>query len=237
MDRQTALRKVLRCLRLAASSNPNEAAAALRQARALMDEHGLTEADAYASEIHRADAPTRCRGAMPPRSLMFLIDVVAKGFRCEVVINRSSKAVVKHGWPTVESTTTVEFFGAGADAEVAAYAFSVLRRQLEADKGRHTTRVRKRANKERRGEEFAIGWISAVRHLFPAAEIADDRKATIARAIAGKHTNIVQRQGRELGKHGRASHADRAAGYIKGSAARVNPGIAENGPRKLEQAR
>ncbi|MBR0347051.1 MAG: DUF2786 domain-containing protein [Rudaea sp.] len=237
MDRKTALRKVLSCLRLAASSNPNEAAAALRQARALMDEHGLTEADAYASEIHHADAPTRCRGSVPARSLMFLIDIVATGFRCDVVIHRVSRTVMRNGWPASESTTTVRFFGAGSDAEIAAYAFSVLRRQLEVDKGKHTARVRKRANKERRGEEFAIGWISAVRHQFPGAELADDRKAAIARAIESKHTNIVQTAGREVGKHGRASYGDRDAGYIKGSAARVHPGVGDNGPRKLEHAR
>lgn len=227
MDRETALRKVLRCLRLAASSNPHEAAAALRQARALMDEHGLTEADAYASEIHEAEAPTRCRGAVPPQSLMFLIGVVSDGFRCDVVIWRVGSWLEK-------SHTTVKFYGAAADAEVAAYAFTVLRRQLEADKAKHTRRIRKRSNKEARGEEFAIGWVSAVARQFPKAELSDERKAAIDAAIASKNTNLTEQAGREIAKHGKASWHDREAGYDAGSRARVNPGVSESTQRKLE---
>lgn len=36
------LAKIKKCLALASSSNPNEAATALRQARALMEKHGVT---------------------------------------------------------------------------------------------------------------------------------------------------------------------------------------------------
>lgn len=229
MDRQTALRKVLRCLRLAASSNPHEAAAALRQARAMMDEHGFTEADAYATEIHGAEAATRCRGAMPPQSLMFLIHVISAGFRCKPIVLR------EQGFYGA-GATTVKFYGAGSDAEIAAYAFTVLRRQLESDKAKHTARVRKRANKEARGEQFAYGWITAVRQQFAAADLADERKAAIDLAVDRKHTNLRQTNGREIGKNGRAGYGDQEAGYIRGSKARVNPGIGDNGPRKLEHS-
>jgi hypothetical protein len=227
MDRETALRKVLRCLRLAASSNPHEAAAALRQARALMDQYGLTEADAYASEIHEADAPTRCRGAVPTQSLMFLISVVEDGFRCGVVIRREK------GWRG-EGRTTVHFYGAGSDAEVAAYAFTVLRRQLEADKAKHTQRIRKRSNKETRGEEFAIGWISAVSRLFPKAELSDERKAAIDSKKQSLHGSLQACAGREVAKPGAPSWRDREAGYDAGSRARVNPGVGESAQQKLE---
>ena len=49
MNRDQALRKVMACLRMAGSSNPTEAATALRQARALMEKYGLNEADAAAA--------------------------------------------------------------------------------------------------------------------------------------------------------------------------------------------
>ncbi|PIA66345.1 hypothetical protein CDR19_15110, partial [Ectopseudomonas toyotomiensis] len=39
MDRKKALDKVKKCLALANSSNPNEAAAAMRQARAMMEKY------------------------------------------------------------------------------------------------------------------------------------------------------------------------------------------------------
>ena len=228
MDRETAIRKVLRCLRLASSANPHEAATALRQARAMMDEFGLTEADAYASEVHEADAATRCRGAKPTTSLMFLIAVVADGFRCEVVIDR------ERGWPG-EGKTTVRFYGAGSDAEVAAYAFTVLRRQLEADKSRQTRRIRKRANKEARGEEFAIGWVSAVRRLFPKVELTSEQQAALDAAIHARNGELREETGREIGKRGRAGWNDRDAGHAAGSNARVNPGLKESSQPKLER--
>lgn len=229
MDRQTALRKVLRCLRLAASSNPHEAAAALRQARALMDQHGLTEADAYASEIHDADAPTRCRGAVPPQSLMFLISVIEAGFRCNVVIVR------RHGWDG-RGDTTIRFYGAGSDAEVAAYAFTVLRRQLEADKAKHTKRIRRRANKETRGEQFAMGWVSAVAQQFPTAELSDERRAAIEAKKQSDHGELSKCSGREIGKPGASNWRDRDAGYDAGARARVNPGLSGSAQRKLERS-
>jgi len=224
MNRETALRKVLQCLRLAGSSNPHEAAAALRQARALMDKFGLTEDDAYASEIHHADAPTRCRGTNPPVSLTILINIVGRGFRCDVVVMRSP------GW-----TTEVRFFGAGSDAQVAAYAFTVLRRQMEADKAKHTARIRKRAHKEARGERFALGWVSAVARLFPEAELSGERRAAIDAAVNALG-QLQKVDGRAIGKQSAASSRDSDAGYYAGSRARVNPGIGESGQRKLEHS-
>lgn len=226
MNRETAVRKILRCLRLAASSNPNEAATALRQARSMMDMHGLTEADAYASEIHEADAPTRCRGATPTRSLMYLISVIEDGFRCASVIVR---AVGLRG----EGRTTIRFYGAGSEAQIAAYAFTVLRRQLEADKAKHTARIRKRVNKESRGEAFALGWVCAIARQFPKAEISDDRVVAIEtkKALLGEMSKV---SGREIAKAGASSTHDRVAGYYAGSRARVNAGLGESAQRKLE---
>lgn len=225
MDRQTAIRKVLRCLRMASSSNPNEAAAALRQARALMSEHGLTEADAYASEIHQAEAPTRCRGAMLTQSLSFLANTVAEGFRCDIVVNRTLGYQAK---------TVINFYGAGSDAEIAAYAFTVLRRKLEADRAKHTARIRKRANKEARGEQFAIGWIQAVRLRFAPAELPDGRAAALENAIALKAPGTTKSDAREIGKHGKATWEDRAHGFLKGTGAHVNAGLGENKQGRLE---
>jgi hypothetical protein len=231
MDRVVAMRKVLACLRLAKSSNPNEAAAALRQARSLMDQHGLTEDDAAAAEIGEFAAVTRNRGEMLPRSVLWLAEVVANGYRCQPVV------VCSH---TVTENlrragkTEVKFFGAHADAQVAAYAFTVLNRQLTSDRVRHTSRIRKRANRDRRGEQFAFGWVLAVRALFPAAELTADRAAAIAAAIrrAGPTTKT---SGREIGKTGRSSPNDLDSGYRAGRAARLRNGLGESQQRKLTE--
>lgn len=186
MTRDQAIRKVLACLRLAKSSNPNEAAAALRQARALMDKFGLTETDAEAAEIANASAPTGYRGGMVPRSMLALANLIADCYRSEVIIER----IVGY-----RGKSALRFFGAGAgaDAQIAAYAFTVLYRQLREAKSKHLARVRKRANREARGEEFAFGWIYAVKALLPSEALPENRKLAIKRAVEIEH------EGAELG--------------------------------------
>jgi hypothetical protein len=46
MNRDDLLRKIRACLRLSKSANEHEAAAALRQAQALMREHGISPREA-----------------------------------------------------------------------------------------------------------------------------------------------------------------------------------------------
>lgn len=228
MTRDQAIRKVLACLRLSASSNPHEAASALRQARALMDKYGLTEADAAASEIRDAEAATRYRGAQLPRSVSTLAWIVAGGYRCEFIVHRLMGLGM--------GKTTVRFFGANADAQIAAYAFTVLRRQLEADKATHTKRIRKRANKDARGEAFALGWVNAVSGLFPMAQLPEGRTAAIESAMKQRVGATEQAAPRELAKRGNKHLQDGLAGYVAGKGAQLNNGLSENGQRRLEAA-
>lgn len=225
MTRDQAIRKVLRCLRLAASSNPHEAAAALRQARALMAQHGLSEGDVLASEFTEASAPTRARGAVLPASQVILANAIAAGFRCEFIQARQT------GW---RASTRLVFVGTAADAQVAAYAFTVLRRQLEADRAKYTRRIRKRANRAARGEQFALGWVGAVRQLFPAADLSAEHSRALAAAFAARFPDAAEVDGREIGKR---SWKDEAAGYIRGSSARFNPGLAGDETARLTDAR
>lgn len=233
MTRDQALRKVLACLRLADSANPHEAAAALRQANALMAQHGLTEADAAASEIRDADAPTRCRGAQLSRSLAGLAYMVAQGYRCELIVHRTQAFDRNFN---ITGTTTVRFYGANADAQVAAYAFTVLRRQLEASKAKHTSRIRKRVNKVARGEAFAIGWVNAVAALFPVAELPDGRSAAIRIAQQQRSGPTEKSKARDIAKSGRAHSSDKMAGFIAGAGAQLNSGLTEGDQRRLEAA-
>ncbi len=59
MDHSKALDKIKKLLRLAASDNPHEAAAAMRQARALMEKYRLEESDIQLSEVYECAARSR----------------------------------------------------------------------------------------------------------------------------------------------------------------------------------
>ena len=213
MNRETALRKILACLRLGASANANEAAAALRQARALMDKYGLTEADAHASGIKRETAKTRSRGGELPCSVMRLARLVADGYRCEVVIRRT--------W----GNTVIDFYGAGSDSRIASYAFTVLRRQLELAQAKHTSRIRKAANKEARREAFGRGWVVAVQGLFPKDAPDEDRAVAIDAVIKSDHPTLGVSSGRDVPKSGRSGFNDQLAGYEAGKGAHLHAGV------------
>lgn len=232
MEMAKALRKIQACLRMAGSSNPTEAATALRQARSLMDKYGLTEADASVPEIGTTEASTGYRGGMVPQSLVALANLVADGYRCGVVIARRSRVVMRDGAFKAQGETVIQFHGIGADSQVAGYAYSVLRRQLQRGKAMHTRRIRNQASKDRRGEEFALGFVAALRSLFPSAEMPEGRQAALDAAIKRQHGELGTTSGKEIRK-GRANENDRWAGYEAGTRAQLNQGLAE-GQKKLE---
>lgn len=228
MTREQALRKVMACLRLSTSSNPHEAASALRQAKALMAKYGLTEADAASAEIFCADAPTRGRGAMVPDSVLFLADLIAAGYRCQVLIRRLTDGYGR-------GSTRIEFYGLRSDVQVSAYAFTVLRRQMETDKTRRTRRYKSPARRKQAGELFAMGWLAAVRELFPREELSEALALAVRSAIekqqpmtgassASRPTLSSRREDLKL----------QLDGYLAGKNARLRRGVTGPEPPALE---
>lgn len=222
MTRDEALKKVLKCLSLAKSANEHEAAAALRQARKLMQEYGLGEAEALASGYAQASAKTRARGAMVPRSIAWLAHCIAEGFGCTWV------ADCRPG-----SRTDVVFVGSGASARIAAYAFDVMRRQLDGARLKHIARVKKRANREARGEAFAIGWVRAVQALFPAAEMTEEQRQQLTAAYQAMFPNTTTSKARQVGQGGKAKADDEFAGWLAGKQARFAQGVEGEAQRRI----
>jgi hypothetical protein len=224
MDRATALRRVRTCLRMAASSNPTEAATALRQAHALMEKFGIGHAEAM--NVEEAEAPTRARGADVTLSIALLATICANGFGATSV-----RVQVGH-------RTVIRFYGIDGVAHIAAYAFVVLRRQLDADRLRHVARCRKQAVRKERGENFAQAWVVAIKQLFPAADIGEAQQALINDTIRLRYPGIDQNND-EDSQHKdteskklvvkkvrtRMTESDWLAGYRKGLDAKLSTGI------------
>jgi len=159
MDRDTALNKIRKCLALAGSSNPHEAAAAMRQAQKLMREHNVSETD-----VSLADVCEKGIKAPSNRISMWqskLARSVADAFGCEIYYSRHTKL----GITRMHRATDVVFIGVGASAEVASYAFDVLLRQATRDRAIHIaaqSKKIKQRTKTARGDAFAIAWVIAV---------------------------------------------------------------------------
>ena len=116
-DKNDLLARIKKCLALGKSSNPHEAAAAMRQAQKLMAMAGVTAEDVALAGITEAKLGLSSKAL--PRWHHGLIRTVARGFGCECMMARSF-----FGEPFVF------FIGTAARVEVASYAYTVLRRQI-----------------------------------------------------------------------------------------------------------
>lgn len=224
MNRAAILRKVKACLRLAASSNPNEAAAALRQAQAMMRAHGITHAEAM--DVDEAEVNTRNRGQMPPISICRLAQLVADGFGSRMIVCTEGFTGAGH--------TFIRFYGTDGAAEITAYAFTVLRRQLDASRLKHVARIRKRGNRDARGEVFARAFVFAVQDLFPAATVADDKRLAVDQVFKQRYPESTTGAGRDLTTRGKHTENDAVAGYVAGKSARLARAVQGTSQRALE---
>lgn len=112
LSKEAALSKIQKCLALANSSNPNESAAALRQARKLMDKYQVELIDLDLVTIGH----TVCTGVKTPsRGISSLLAAVGRAFGCS----------------TFSVANAFVFVGTGLAHEIAAYSFTVVRRQLD----------------------------------------------------------------------------------------------------------
>lgn len=211
MDRAAALRKLRACLQLAASSNPNEAANALRQAQALMRQYGLDADEADPDAITQCDGKTRSRGGDIPNRIWMLASVCARLFGCYVFVYQHQ----------AEAKTVVRFVGRGSAPELAGFAYTVLRRQLDADTTRHIARCRKRKSRLERGEAFGMAWIDG---LCLQLELPD---LPALDAAAFKHfveQGLGALETTRLRKAKGTNH-DRVAGFLAGRQAKLHRGV------------
>ena len=117
VDMNRILDKIKKCLALAASDNPGEAEAALRQAKKLMDKHGITEAQVKLAEVKSMESkapPARDRAAR-------LANMIALAFACRLILHHPSRG------------GAFEFIGKGHYPELAQYTYAVLWKRLEVE--------------------------------------------------------------------------------------------------------
>jgi hypothetical protein len=149
MDKQKIISKIQKCLRLAESGNPNEAAAALRQAQGMMRKYGICKAEIHTLLINEATANS---GGYynPPYWALALSELIAEAFDCRVYIARRD-----------EARPQFRFIGLEQSATVAAYSFTVLYRQLRRARRAYMTDLAMDDKQEvrRRGNVFAQAWL------------------------------------------------------------------------------
>ncbi|KVD92948.1 hypothetical protein WS63_07895 [Burkholderia stagnalis] len=219
-DKAKVFEKIRKCLALSKSSNEHEAAAALRQARALMRLHGINEDEVEAASV--ADAATGA-GAKRRPSLWeaALVGTVAAAFGCVVIFESDRKGGY---W---------RFVGVGQSAEIGAYAFEVLFRQCKKARAEYIAARLKRCASSRkieRADMFCRAWVATVAHQV--GEFADTKNAAaIAAYIKLKYPETADspelepRDRTPNPKIDRSLCMDFLAGKDAGQSARLHHGV------------
>ena len=159
------LGKIKKCLALASSDNPNEAATALRQARALMAAHGVSAEQITMADIGETSVKSRTMARSKPAQWEgALASVVGRAFGCQLMLSR---APIRRGLKAPLNDGSYIFVGIKTQAQIASYTFDVLARKCKkaraewiADKLEGVSEMRggKRMATSF-GDEFAMGWV------------------------------------------------------------------------------
>jgi hypothetical protein len=227
MDRDTALRKIQKCLNLSRSSEPHEAARALEQAQKLMEQFNVDHPELLAVGVSEGLAKSRAT-KNPPAYEVRLARAVADSFGCNMLFSP--------GLAMCSIDGAYKFIGVGATAQVAGYTFAVLARKLTAARAEYTRTklARYKKNKVAAADQFCDGWVRAVANAVPAALGDDARDASLAAYMARAYpelTSVTPRR-RELANTSRgADHL--VNGFLEGKKARVATAINGAQPAQL----
>ena len=224
MGKDKILDKIKKCLALSRSANEHEAALALKQAQALMQQHGLTADHVDLSDVteHQVKSPNTL-----PSWHWSLIHICGLAFGCEYFINH-----VNGGH--------IVFLGVGGRSELAAYAYEVLLRQLK--QARRTfiktelSRVRIQKNKTYRADMFCRGWVAEVRKAVYDFAVSDTEKELLHRFLATRYGEMPTAKVRDIKVKGHAKNrgdADYWDGRDAGRGVKIHSAVGTNPSSRL----
>jgi len=216
--RSKIISRIRKCLALAESSEPNEAAAALRQAQKMMAQHNINTADVDMSAVSESQVTAGRSARVPPVWLAALAQTVEKAFGVKMLyMTQRSKA------------SRFCFFGLGASAQVAGYAFTVLRRQCEAARSAYFANISARHSvRIARADMYATGWVAAV----------EEKVVEFAQAVPGVVNDYIDAQKAKpthpIDRRKESDVAHAREGYLDGQSVRLHHGVGETQAKKLE---
>ncbi|CAN5435755.1 DUF2786 domain-containing protein [soil metagenome] len=222
MTRDEALKKIKKCLALAKSTNPNEAAIAMRQAQRLMAEHAVNADDVALSDVHTVTCSTRTNSQ--PRWEVRLAGMIASAFGCDLIWLLGSKLL---GLRRVTHREVV-FIGVGSAAQIAGYAWDVLSRQCAKGRLEHIRKQPSRCKQmtlTARGDAFAMGWVAAASDKLEkfAGPEHEQRLIEQYKAATWPEVGSLKPKDRTVGRN--VSDNDLHSGYLAGLDAQLDRGV------------
>lgn len=216
MTKPEIIAKIHKCLALSKSANEHEAETALRQARKLMDAHGISDLDVQAAGAREALSKS-CAARKPAVWENNLAANISSVFGCRTLFFGGIGA-----W---------SYVGCGVAPDLAKYALEVLLRQVKRARAEYIKANLKRcktATKTRRADLFCMAWVDAVAGKI-AAYAGSPAQNEAIEAYIGKHYLAVRdlavrdrNDGRSLSN---CEIGDLIAGRLSGRDAELNRGV------------
>ncbi len=217
-EQQKALDKIKKCLKLAGSSNANEAATAMRQAQALMEKYNVSHTDVQASEASETKAKANVK-SKPTNWETRLAHIAADAFACNILF--SGSFIGNGEW---------RFIGVGAAPELAGYAFEVLLRQVKKDRAEYIKNQLKRckpAPKTARADRFCMSWVLAAAGKIAAIAPSPEAKTAMAAYMDKHYSDLIDMKPRVNNGRNNADQAykDRSFGREQGRKSTLSRGV------------
>ena len=217
------LEKIKKLLRLAKSSNPNEASLALSRAQKLMEEHGIGADAPELSGVCDATITSQIKAQTPPRYIGYLAQSIKLVFGCDFYFR-----------PTFTQMVIV-FIGHDQRPEIAGYVYTVLERQLTKARKEYLSglsKKMKRTNKTARADQFCEGWTIGVHNKIKAFALSPEELNQIE---AFKSNVVLECSHARAAKGKGQSHAEaRHQGYEASKDVTLNHGVNRKETYKLE---
>jgi hypothetical protein len=171
-------------------------------------------------DVNEDEAP-RASGNVPPQYEINLAASIAEAFGCKVLISR--KLDIKE----LVYRNTYKFIGVDYRPEVASYIAIVLFRKLRRARTEYLKslyRVRSRATKIKRGDEFSKGWVSTVIQKLKTISGTPEENMALEMYMK-KYTNLETIDGIDRGAIKKYGHLDWYKGRKAGEGVEVQHGV------------
>lgn len=226
MNRDQALRRIKKCLALAASSNANEAAVAMSQAQRLMQEHSVSMTEMELLEVSQASS--KANNVQACIWEVTLCNMINQIFGTQSISQIYMQlATASHAW-THQKKRRVIFIGLAASAELAGYCHDVLLRQIVKGRKAYMAKLSKNckpSTRIARGDEYAFGFVFSLRDKIAALK-PSERDLSLMKAYTEQHfpdLKMVDPKDRTKGQNVKSD--DWMVGRIEGRSANLNAGV------------
>lgn len=211
MSKKAIMERLKKLMALSRSSNVHEAAAAMERATQLMREHQITEDDLVLSNVTECNTNFAWGAKVNPTQYqIWLWSMIQDVFGVESAFTAYDGRVT--------------FYGLSSRAEMAAYTCDVLSRQLKrarADFLKSQNKRLKRQTKISRADNFAEGWIVAVRSKAQSMMVSQEEKTLMLTYAKRKWGQMETMSGRPA-QEARGTSEAFGSGYREGKNANLH---------------